>query len=316
MFRHFVFLIIIIVNVIFLNFFQQKKIPKQTKVIILPGMQLDEISNILIENSLIDSKFFFSLWGKINLSEKNLKFGEYKFEDRVSVSEILKKLEKGQTVSRKITIIEGSSKNDLLKLLNEINPQNTLRIEDIPNEIVANTYLYNVTDKPKKVLEDIVIRSNDIIQKIWNKRDIDIPLKNVNELIILASIVEKETSLVNEMPLISGVFYNRFKYNMRLQSDPTVVYAITLGKKKLERKLLRRDLKIKSEYNTYLIKGLPPSPICFPGINSLKGAANPIKSDFLYFVSNYTNGGHIFSKSYKEHLKNIKSVKNLRKKNE
>ena len=103
---------------------------------------------------------------------------------------------------------------------------------------------------------------------------------------------------------------------MRLQSDPTVVYAITLGKKKLERKLLRKDLKTKSEYNTYLIKGLPPSPICFPGIESLKGAANPIKTDFLYFVSNYTDGRHIFSKSYKEHLKNIKSVKNLRNKYE
>ena len=314
--RHIIFLIVVIFNVIFLNFFQPKKISQQTSVIILPGMQLDEISDILIKKSLIENKFFFSLWVKINFSEKNLKFGEYKFEDKVSVSDILKKLKRGQTVNRKITIIEGSSKNDLLKLLNQIDPENILSIEDIPERIVANTYFYNITDKSEKVLESIVKKSNDIIQRIWNNRNIGIPLQNSFELITLASIVEKETALADEKPLISGVFYNRFKHNMRLQSDPTVVYAITLGKKKLERKLLRKDLKIKSEYNTYLIKGLPPSPICFPGIESLEGAANPIKSDFLYFVSNYTDGGHIFSKSYKEHLKNIKSVKNLRNKYE
>ncbi|MFL2661310.1 MAG: endolytic transglycosylase MltG [Alphaproteobacteria bacterium] len=313
MIRHIVFFFIIIINIIFLNFFHQKKILNETKVIILPGMKLDQISNTLIENSLIESNFLFSLWVKINFAEKNLKFGEYKFEDKVSVFEILKKLRKGETISRKITIIEGSSKNDLLNLLNEIDPENILSIEDIPDKIVANTYFYSVTDKNDRILKHIVKKSNNIIEKIWNNRDINSPLNTPNELSILASIVEKETSLKDEKPLIAGVFYNRFKNNMRLQSDPTVVYAITQGKRKLNRKLLRKDLKIKSKYNTYSVKGLPPSPICFPGIESLEGSANPIKSDFLYFVSNYTDGGHIFAKSYKEHLKNIKRVKNLRK---
>ena len=181
---------------------------------------------------------------------------------------------------------------------------------------MANTYFYSVTDKTERVLQNIVEKSNNLIEKLWNNRDINIPLNTINELSILASIVEKETSLRQEKPLIAGVFYNRFEQNMRLQSDPTVVYAITQGKRKLNRKLLRKDLKIKSDYNTYLIRGLPPSPICFPGIESLQGVANPVKSDFLYFVSNYTDGGHIFAKSYKEHLKNIKKVKNLRKKYE
>ena len=166
--RHITFFLIIIINVIFLNFFQPKKISQQTNVIILPGMQLNEISDVLIKKSLIDSKFFFSLWVKINFSEKSLKFGEYEFEDKVSVSDILKKLKKGKTVSRKITIIEGSSKNDLLKLLNQIDPENMLSIEDIPEEIVANTYFYNITDKTEKVLEGIVKKSNEIIQRIWN----------------------------------------------------------------------------------------------------------------------------------------------------
>ena len=198
--RHIIFLIVVIFNVIFLNFFQPKKISQQTSVIILPGMQLDEISDILLKKSLIESKFFFSLWVKINFSEKNLKFGEYKFEDKVSVSNILKKLKRGQTVNRKITIIEGSSKNDLLKLLNQIEPENILSIEDIPERIVANTYFYNITDKSEKVLESIVKKSNDIIQRIWNNRNIGIPLQNSFELITLASIVEKETALADEKP--------------------------------------------------------------------------------------------------------------------
>ena len=115
---------------------------------------------------------------------------------------------------------------------------------------------------PKEILQNIAKASENLSTKIWDDRDISIPLKNINELFILASIVEKETFLNEEKPIISGVFYNRLKKNMKLQSDPTVVYAITLGKKKMGRKLLRKDLKFKSKYNTYIHKELPPAPIC------------------------------------------------------
>ena len=273
-------------------------------------MQLNQIAKVLKENRLIKNESIFKTWVIINNSQKMLKFGEYYFNKRVSVNMILEKLKKGKSVYRKITIIEGSTKSDLLKMLNELDSHKSIKFNDIPNSLVADTYFYKVSDNPRVILNNIEKKSNEISQKIWKERDQKIPLNNVNDLFILASIVEKETFIKEEKSIISGVFYNRFKKNMKLQSDPTVVYAITLGKKKMDRKLLRKDLKIKSKFNTYVNKGLPPEPICIPGIESLIAASKPLKSKYLYFVSkNKKNEGHLFSEKYKDHLENIKSVK-------
>lgn len=280
-------------------------------------MQLNQISNILKENGLIENEFIFKLWVKINNSERKLKFGEYLFNKETSYSLTLKKLKDGKSLSRKITIVEGTTKNQLLEILNNLNSNRILKYEDIPNQIIADTYFYQVLDDTEDILKSITKKSKQTSEKIWEERDKTIPLKNINELFILASIVEKETFLEKEKPIISGVFYNRFKKDMRLQSDPTVVYALTLGKKKMERKLLRKDLKIKSKFNTYMNKGLPPEPICIPGLDSLRGTSNPDKSNYLYFVSkNKKDEGHLFSEEYKEHLENIKSVKKNKSKNE
>ena len=132
-------------------------------------------------------------------------------------------------------------------------------------------------------------------------------------MFILASIVEKETAIKNEKPLISGVFYNRLKKNMRLQSDPTVIYSLTEGKYRLKRKLTRKDLKFKSPHNTYVNKGLPPSIIGFPGKDSLLSTTLPKKSDLFYFVAKNHGGEHYFSSNYKQHLKNIKASKDEKK---
>ena len=273
-------------------------------------MKLDQITHVLKENKLIKNEFIFKIWVIINNSQKKLKFGEYFFSKKISANIILEKLKKGKSVYRKITIIEGSTKSDLYNILNDLDSHKIIEFEDIPNSLVADTYFYKVSDNPKVILNNIIKKSNEISKKIWNERDHKIPLNNVNELFILASIVEKETFIKEEKSIISGVFYNRFKKNMKLQSDPTVVYAITQGKKKMDRKLLRKDLKIKSKFNTYVNKGLPPEPICIPGIESLVATSRPFKSNFLYFVSkNKKNEGHLFSEKYKDHLENIKSVK-------
>ncbi len=273
-------------------------------------MQLDQIVHLLKENRLIKNESIFKTWVIINNSQKKLKFGEYYFSKKISANILLEKLKKGKSVYRKLTIIEGSNKSDLFKILNELDKYKSIEFDDIPNFLVADTYFYKVTDNPKVILNNIIKKSNEISKKIWNQRDQKIPLNNINELFILASIVEKETFIKEEKSIISGVFYNRFEKNMKLQSDPTVVYAITLGKKKMDRKLLRKDLKIKSKFNTYVNKGLPPEPICIPGIESLVATSRPFKSNFLYFVSkNKKNEGHLFSEKYKDHLENIKSVK-------
>ena len=179
--------------------------------------------------------------------------------------------------------------------------------------IIADTYSYQVTDSAEKILSDIKKLSKDFSHKIWSERDTSIPLKSISEMFILASIVEKETAIKNEKPLISGVFYNRLKKNMRLQSDPTVIYSITQGKYRFKRKLTRKDLKFKSLHNTYVNKGLPPSIIGFPGKDSLLSTSLPKKSNLLYFVAKNEGGEHYFSSNYKQHLKNIKASKDEKK---
>ena len=309
MIKNLIFLLIIFLNLFYYTFFKEENI-NEVKIIIEPGMQLDQIAHLLKENRLIKNEYIFKTWVIINNSQKNLKFGEYYFSKKISANILLEKLKKGKSVYRKITIIEGSTKSDLFKILNELDKDKSIEFDDIPNSLVADTYFYKVTDNPNVILNNIIKKSNEISNKIWNERDQKIPLNDVNELFILSSIVEKETFIKEEKSIISGVFYNRFKRNMKLQSDPTVVYAITLGKKKMDRKLLRKDLKIKSKFNTYVNKGLPPEPICIPGIESLVATSRPFKSNFLYFVSkNKKNEGHLFSEKYKDHLENIKSVK-------
>ena len=309
MIKNLIFLFIIFLNLFYYTFFKEENI-NEVKIIIEPGMQLDQIAHLLKENRIIKNEYIFKTWVIINNSQKSLKFGEYYFSKKISANILLEKLKKGKSVYRKITIIEGSTKSDLFKILNELDKDKSIEFDDIPNSLVADTYFYKVTDNPNVILNNIIKKSNEISNKIWNERDQKIPLNDVNELFILASIVEKETFIKEEKSIISGVFYNRFKRNMKLQSDPTVVYAITLGKKKMDRKLLRKDLKIKSKFNTYVNKGLPPEPICIPGIESLVATSRPFKSNILYFVSkNKKNEGHLFSEKYKDHLENIKSVK-------
>ena len=309
MIKNLIFLFIIALNFLFYVFFKEENI-NEVKVIIKPGMQLNQIANLLKQNGLIKNESVFKIWVIINNAQKELKFGEYYFNKKISLNIILEKLKKGKSLYRKLTIIEGSTKSDLLKILYEFDSKTLITFDDIPNSLVAETYFYKVSDNAEVILNNIIKKSNEISTKIWNERNEQIPLNDVNDLFILASIVEKETFIKEEKSIIAGVFYNRFKKNMKLQSDPTVVYAITLGKKKMRRKLLKKDLKIKSKFNTYVNKGLPPEPICIPGIDSLIATSRPSKSNYLYFVSkNKKNEGHLFSEKYKDHLENIKSVR-------
>ena len=309
MIKNLIYLLIFALNFLFYFFFKEENI-NEVKIIIKPGMQLNQIANVLKQNGLIKNESIFKTWVIINNSQKELKFGEYYFNKKISLNIILEKLKKGKSLYRKLTIIEGSTKSDLLKILYEFDSKTLITFDDIPNSLVAETYFYKVSDNAEVILNNIIKKSNEISTKIWNERNKQIPLNDINDLFILASIVEKETFIKEEKSIIAGVFYNRFKKNMKLQSDPTVVYAITLGKKKMDRKLLRKDLKIKSKFNTYVNKGLPPEPICIPGIDTIIAVSRPSKSNYLYFVSkNKKNEGHLFSEKYKDHLENIKSVR-------
>lgn len=313
MYKELIFLsFLILFNIFYSLFFSYDKNIEKVSFIIEPGMKLNEISEQLYYEEIISNKFAFKLWNKINFLERKIKYGEFYIEGRNSIYNVTNKLSSGQKVYRKITLIEGSSKYDLLKILKEIDPKSSLKLYDIPDMIIADTYNYTVTDNSRRILDYMIKTSKRFSKNIWEERNKEIPLNKISEMHILASIVEKESALKSEKNKIAGVFFNRINLGMRLQSDPTVEFAITMGEKKLDRKLLRKDLKIDSEYNTYMISGLPPSIICFPGKDSLVAVSKPYKSDFLYFVSKRRNGEHFFSTTYKEHLKRIREVKNVK----
>ena len=313
MYKELIFLsFLILFNIFYSLFFSYDKNIEKVSFIIEPGMKLNEISEQLHYEEIISNKFAFKLWNKINFLEKKIKYGEFYIEGRNSIYNVTNKLSSGQKVYRKITLIEGSSKYDLLKILKEIDPKSSLKLYDIPDMIIADTYNYTVTDDSRRILDYMIKTSKRFSENIWGERNKEIPLNKISEMHILASIVEKESALKSEKNKIAGVFFNRINLGMRLQSDPTVEFAITMGEKKLDRKLLRKDLKIDSEYNTYMISGLPPSIICFPGKDSLVAVSKPYKSNFLYFVSKRRNGEHFFSTTYKEHLKRIREVKNVK----
>ena len=313
MYKELIFLsFLILFNIFYSLFFSYDKNIEKVSFVIEPGMKLNEISEQLYHKEIISNKFAFKLWNKINFLERKIKYGEFYIEGRNSIYNVTNKLANGQKVYRKITLIEGSSKYDLLKILKEIDPKSSLKLYDIPDMIVADTYNYTVTDDSRRILDYMIKTSKRFSENIWEERNEEIPLNKISEMHILASIVEKESALKSEKDKIAGVFFNRINLGMRLQSDPTVEFAITMGEKKLDRKLLRKDLKIDSEYNTYMISGLPPSIICFPGKDSLVAVSKPYKSDFLYFVSKRRNGEHFFSTTYKEHLKRIREVKNAK----
>ena len=307
------FVLVLLLNTIFELFLKENKINTYQDIIIEKGMRLDEISSLLYENEIINNKNLFKLWVKLNLSEKNIMFGEYRFENKLSINSVFKKISKGEIFLRKLTIIEGWTKFNLYSKIKLLFPESNLKLEEMPTFIIADTYFFSITEGSEKLIENIKKKSAETADQLWKKRLIDSPLSNISEMFILSSIVEKETSINEERFKIAGVFYNRIDKGMKLQSDPTVVYALTQGKSKLERKLLRKDLKFKSKFNTYVNKGLPPEPICYPGLDSLKAVIFPEKNNLFFFVADPKNNGHIFSKDYDQHLKNIKNIKNIKR---
>ena len=183
-------------------------------------------------------------------------------------------------------------------------------VQEIPpnGTLMPNTYHYSLGDTRQSIVKRMAESMQKKTAEIWEKRAKNLPFSTLEEAITLASIVEKETSVASERPLIASVFVNRLRKGMRLQSDPTVIYAITDGKYDLKRKLLYKDLRVSHPYNTYTNYGIPPSPICNPGSESIEAVLNPADTDYLYFVAN-NKGGHSFSNNYRQHTNNVNKLR-------
>jgi UPF0755 protein len=232
-----------------------------------------------------------------------LKAGEYMFEPRTSLLQVIHKLVEGSTRNRTVTIPEGFTVRqavERLKALPGLKGEFTIPAE---GAIFPDTYQFEFGNARQKVIDAMEKRMTEELQLAWEKRDLGLPLKSAQEALILASIVQKEAANEEEMPKVAGVFVNRLNKGMRLQSDPTVMYGA-----ELDGHLRKKDLTEPHPFNTYVYAGLPPTPIANPGKAALWAATHPeTAGGLLYFVANPNGGAHTFSATYEEHQKHVKS---------
>ena len=217
----------------------------------------------------------------------------------------MEKLVAGKTVVHRLTVTEGMTSAEVVAALNAA-PDLAGEILKVPEEgsLLPETYHYALGDNRAVLIERMQRAMARLVDELWEARDPALALDDAQQAVVLASVVEKETALADEMPVVAGVFHNRLRQGMRLQADPTVIYALTGGKKPLGRALRRADLWVESPYNTYRNKGLPPGPIANPGRAALAAVLHPAETDALYFVAD-GSGGHAFAKTLDEHNRNV-----------
>lgn len=230
---------------------------------------------------------------------------EFHFPAGVSLQETLWILRHAKPVLHRLTIPEGLTASQISALISNA-PFLTGNVPALgEGDILPQTYSYQRDSTRQALVAQMQLRLHTALQEIWQARSPDTQMLHTpEELLVLASLIEKETAVPDERPLIAGVFLNRLAKGMKLQTDPTVIYAITHGNPPLGRPLTRSDLQTPSPYNTYLVPGLPPGPICAPGTQALEAAAHPARTDALYFVAN-GSGGHSFAATLSEHNQNV-----------
>jgi UPF0755 protein len=273
--------------------------------VIKPKQGLKVIAEDLEKKGIIKDKNVFMLGSYLKKSNTNLKAGEFEFAPNASMSDVLKTITKGKVLQHKITFAEGLTTQQIIELINK-NPVLVGDVEKTPEEgtLLPETYQFERGMTRQQIIDRMAKAQSDLVEKLWPDRDDDLGVVTPGDAVILASIIEKETGLSAERTRVSSVFNNRLRKNMRLQSDPTVIYGIVGGAGKLDRPIRRSDLDAKTPYNTYQIKGLPPTPIANPGKASLEAALRPAKTKDLFFVADGT-GGHAFARTLQEHNENV-----------
>ncbi len=289
---------------------------KNQKIIeIIPGDRLSIVAEKLYSEEIINSKFLFMLWMYLSWDQNNLKLGEYSIPEGATLSQIQGIITSGRMYNKYITIPEGLTVKQIFEIINsydDLTGNISISVKD--GELLPQTYAYNKMITKDDLILKMKQAMSEVIDKEWENRQENLPIKTKEEAIILASIVEKETGIPEERPLVASVFINRLNKKMRLQSDPTVVYTLTNKYGNMRgRRLYKKDLEVVTPYNTYKINGLPIGAIANPGIDSIRAVLNPAETDFLYFVAD-GSGGHKFAKTLEEHEKNRQEWKKIRDK--
>ncbi len=284
------------------------------------GQGVSRIAANLYSETIIDHPLLFRLAARAQGADKKIRAGEYLLPAQASMKGILRKFVSGDVFMRKFTIPEGRTTFEIVDLLNAVPDIEGEAVTEIPAEgsLLPETYRYSRADTRARKIEEMKKAMSDVLAALWPGRDQGLPFSTPEEAVTLASIVEKETGVAAERNRIAGVFINRLRKGIPLQSDPTVIYALNGGRHDnngmgpLGRRLLSKDLETDSPYNTYKNAGLPPGPIANPGVASLDAVLHPEQHDFIYFVADGT-GGHVFAATLEEHNANVAKWRRIRK---
>ena len=279
---------------------------EEVHVVIPKGANFNLVAAKLEENGVIDKQWLLKIAARILGSDKTLKAGEYLFEPKVSILDVLKKISSGDIYYRRLTLPEGLTTTQMLDLIAaEAGLSGEISLLPKEGDLLPETYTFSFGDSRDSMVLQAMQAMEKVKKEAWASRAENLPIKSPEEMMVLASVIEKETGLPEERGLVAAVFVNRLQKGMKLQTDPSVIYALTMGKKELGRSLTRKDLEVDSPYNTYKYYGLPPMPICNPGKDSIMAAVHPEESKYLYFVAS-GNGGHNFATNLAEHNLNVK----------
>lgn len=329
-------IIIILILFLLLNYwlnlelFQKRPYPSDGFILeVEKGMSVGQISELLVQKRVLNHPWPLILLYYLYYSPRHLKAGEYRIERNETLKSILLKMIHGRVWLHPITIPEGLTAKEIALLLSSLNPNEAAFLEAIKSpQLIADLdpeaedlegYLFPETYYfPKGIspLEAFKVMTDEFRKNFPSSWQMEAKKKGftIREIVILASLIEKETAIPEERPLVSAVFHNRLKRGLKLDCDPTILYAWQKAGLNCKRELRERDLKFPSPYNTYLHPGLPPGPICNPGREALKAALFPAEVNYLYFVAK-GDGRHHFSSTYQEHLKAVSIYRKRRNQN-
>jgi UPF0755 protein len=278
----------------------------QDRIVSIPhGSGIRDIADVLNREGVIDQPWIFIGGVLVLKAREDLKAGEYQFRAHASLRDVVATIVDGKVVAHQISVPEGvTSEQVVARLLDD--DVLTGNIKDIPREgtLLPDTYNFTRGVTREQMIQRMQAAQQRVVKEIWDRRSPDLLIKTPEQLVILASLIEKETGKPEERSRVAAVFINRLKQKMRLQSDPTIIYGLVGGKGTLGRPIMRSEIDQPTPYNTYLIDGLPPGPISNPGRASLEAAANPARTRELYFVADGT-GGHVFAETYDQQQKNV-----------
>jgi len=283
--------------------------------LVKPNTGVADIAAQLERRNLIDDARIFRVGVRAYGNDGALKAGEYEIKAGASMHEVMELLKSGRSVMYSLTVPEGITVAQAFRRIAEHEALTGDMPAEMPVEgsLAADTQRFTRGATRQSIIDKMTAQQKALVEDIWSRRVPDLPLKDINEFVTLASIVEKETGRGDERSRVAAVFINRLRQNMRLQSDPTIIYGIFGGEGKPEgRPIYQSDIDKPTPYNTYSINGLPPTPIANPGRAALEAVANPSKTDDLYFVADGT-GGHVFAKTLDEHNENVARYREIEK---